>query len=142
MARLTAKEFGLKTDEELATIAERSHPLSYEYVLIREEWLRRERLKQHELDLKLIAKQVRWMKFSIIAVIAAAIISSCLTYSLSHTTEIRFQEMTRQTPQQPTISSLLSSPSETKRGHRCQMEIGDKLNSEISSQPPISEKHE
>ena len=44
---------------------------------------RRKRIQQHELDLKLIEKQVKWMKFSVCAIIVAAIISGIVGYYLA-----------------------------------------------------------
>ena len=56
---------------------------SYNTSLANNELERRNRIHQHELDLKLITKQVRWMKFSVCAIIIAAIISGILGYYLS-----------------------------------------------------------
>jgi hypothetical protein len=45
-------------------------------ILIEKEFARRERKEQHELDLKLIEKQVRWMKFAVGATIIAALLGA------------------------------------------------------------------
>ena len=56
---------------------------SSEQVLIEQEFKRRERIHQHELDLKLITKQVKWMKFSVFAILGAALISGIVGYYLA-----------------------------------------------------------
>jgi hypothetical protein len=47
-------------------------------ILIEKEFERRARIEQHELDLKLVLKQVRWMKFSVIATILSALLGIIL----------------------------------------------------------------
>ena len=51
-------------------------------IFAEKEWLRRERIEQHKLDLELLSKQVKWMKFSailgVIATLVGAIIGSNL----------------------------------------------------------------
>lgn len=54
-------------------------------ILIDKEFEHRTRLKQHELDLKLIAGQVRWMKFAVFATIFAALLGAIVGAILQET---------------------------------------------------------
>lgn len=52
-------------------------------LLVADELKRRDRMEQHKLDLTLIGKQVKWMKFSVCAILIAAIISGAVGYFLA-----------------------------------------------------------
>jgi hypothetical protein len=63
-------------DDELVRF-QGQHENNAQYrILAEKEFQRRERAEQHELDLNLIADQVRWMKFSAILSAAAAIVAA------------------------------------------------------------------
>lgn len=64
------------TDNELAQWQAGWKPGTENHILAEKEWARRERIAQHDLDLELIAKQVRWMKYSIIASVISALIGA------------------------------------------------------------------
>lgn len=87
MPQFTSDELKNKSSEELSTLAERNHILSAEGVLIKEEWERRARIEQHKLDIDLIAKQVRSMRFAailgVLATLAGAIIGAYLQHMWS-----------------------------------------------------------
>ena len=95
-------------------------------VIVAKEFERRAREAQHKLDLALIAKQVRWMKFSVIAAIAAAIISALLTYILTSTTEEKYQRMIIEISKKQVIESLSPLPSEILPSHPSQKAKDDK----------------
>jgi len=63
LENLAAQRDGLRSDTPTA-------------ILIDNEFARRNRLHQHELDLDLVAKQVRWMKFAAILGSAATLIGA------------------------------------------------------------------
>ncbi len=76
-----------KSDDELAQFqADMRGRVEYE-ILIERDWERRARIKQHELDIELMCKQVRSMRFAailgVIATLVGAIIGACLQYKLS-----------------------------------------------------------
>lgn len=124
------------SDLELAEFKQgmrEDHPRA---VLVEKEFERRAREEQHKLDLDLIAKQVRWMKFSVMAAIAAAVIGALLTYFLSRTTEDKCQLLIKEMSKRPTIESPATSPSETIPDHPYQKVRDDKPVSKISSDPP------
>lgn len=79
---MNTKDIQEKSTETLAAMLNEDIQ-SGQNVLIKEELKRRERIHQHELDLKLITKQVKWMKFSVCAIIIAAIISGLIGYGLT-----------------------------------------------------------
>jgi hypothetical protein len=81
---IAAKELETKSPEELAILAERNHPLSAQGVLIRDERQRRARIKQHELDIKLMSKQVRSMIFAAIFGVLATLAGAVLGPYLQH----------------------------------------------------------
>jgi len=62
-----------KSDEELAKWQSSWKPESQLYILAEKEWERRARERQHELDVALILKQVRWMRYSVVASVVAAL---------------------------------------------------------------------
>ena len=76
-----------KSDDRLADWQSQFHPNSDTYILAEKEWQRRERLEQHELDLKILREQTKWMKFSaalgVVAVIVGAILGAYLQSKLS-----------------------------------------------------------
>ena len=64
-----------------ARLAEMLGPMantSARKILLEKEFERRERIEQHELDLQLIERQVRWMKFAVIATILSALLGVIL----------------------------------------------------------------
>src|SRR3989304_2461252 len=77
------------------------------FILAKKEWERRDRLKQHELDLKLMARQVRWMKFAVIATILSALLGVILGAYLQRNWPIDQQQKPIQSIQEKT--SLSSS---------------------------------
>jgi hypothetical protein len=82
-----AEELRKKSDDELVRFQGQNENVADYRILAEKEFQRRERLEQHKLDLELMAKQVRWMKFaailtasfSIIAAIVGAIAGAILT---------------------------------------------------------------
>jgi hypothetical protein len=108
------------SDLELAEYKQGIREDNPRVILVNIEFERRSRLEQHKLDLVLIAKQVRWMKFSVIAAIAAAIISALLTYILTSTTEEKYQRMIREMSKKQVIESLSPLPSEILPSHPSQ----------------------
>jgi hypothetical protein len=131
-----------KTDDELAKFqADIRGRVEYD-ILIEKEWERRARIKQHELDVKLMTKQVNAVKFSAIlgvaAVIAGAIVGASLQYML------------REPPQQCTqllIQKEISASSVKPLGHPRDSKIvsqGQNKEKDLSSslQPPQKVKNE
>jgi len=86
MPQFTAEELKSKSVEELAILGERNSPISAEGILVSEERQRRYRLEQHKLDMELMIKQVRSMRFAaiigVIATLIGAILGAYLQYSL------------------------------------------------------------
>lgn len=72
-----------KSDKALAAFRADKNVTSVYAILADKEFERRVRVKQHELDLKLIAKQVTWTKFTAIlgsaATLIGAIVGALLT---------------------------------------------------------------
>jgi len=91
-----------------------NHPDS---ILIDNEIERRKRSHQHELDLDLVAKQVRWMKWSTLATVAAALIGATVgalvTFWLQHNPQPRQPESPTQPAQQQ--SGELTSVDRTEK---------------------------
>jgi len=81
--RALEEKFKALPDAELARYLAEGTPNSVEVVLIQKEFARRDRLEQHQLDLKLIAEQVRWMKFSAVIGIVGTIVGVLLTALLT-----------------------------------------------------------
>lgn len=104
--------------EQLAEVQHGLLGKSSEDILIEREWRRRERIEQHELDLKLLFKQGKWMIVSAFIGLFGVILGAFLTYFL--TTSIKKEP--ERLP--PTISTLpdqqraseSKEPSQTKRG--------------------------
>lgn len=94
-----------KTDEELAVCQSKWQPNSDGHILIEKEWQRRARIAQHELDVKLIKDQVKWMKFSAIVGVVAALAGVCLAAFLQHKFPPR-QPKESKPPFQATTSAL------------------------------------
>jgi hypothetical protein len=76
-------------------------------ILIDNEIERRKRLHQHELDLDLVLRQVRWMKFSVLATVASALLGVILGIFL----ERNLPPTQTQTPAQSTRQEPIVSPS-------------------------------
>jgi hypothetical protein len=76
LRRLVVDDLKSKSDEDLAAFRANKDDRSLYAILADQELARRDRLKQHELDLKLITSQVRWMKFAIIFTSAATLIAA------------------------------------------------------------------
>lgn len=76
-----------KDDDQLASWQSQFRPGSDTFILAEKEWRRREMIEQHKLDVKLMSKQVRSMKFTaiigVIATLAGAALGAYLQYSLS-----------------------------------------------------------
>ena len=70
LSRLSPEEFAARGQQLSMGLQER--------ILWQWENERRQREAQHEFDRKLMLEQVRWMKFSIVAVIVASILSGLL----------------------------------------------------------------
>jgi hypothetical protein len=81
-----AEEIRKMPDEELAAFRADKLDSSIYAILADKEFERRERLQQHQLDRRLIAEQVQWMKFTailgVVGTIAGTIIGVFLTYLL------------------------------------------------------------
>lgn len=101
MPQFTAEELKTKTDEELATEAERHDSRSSEGVLINREWQRRERAAQykdnkkqielqHQKNMELVNKQLRWIKFSAILTAIATLLAVVLGWYLSEIKSLRY----------------------------------------------------
>jgi hypothetical protein len=67
-----------KSADELAKLQAGYRPGSDHWILAEKEWDRRARKEQHELDLALILKQVRWMKYSVMASVIAALLGAAI----------------------------------------------------------------
>jgi hypothetical protein len=104
-----AKRLRESTDEHLAVVKAGRVTGNLEAILADQEMARRDRLKQHELDVKLIADQVRWMKFSTVAgvlgTIVGAIIGALLTYLLQDRPSLRQSESQPRSTQQESVPS-------------------------------------
>ena len=72
---------GYTTERVLLSKSDRN-PGSMHVLLADRELERRARIEQHELDRKLIAEQVRWMKFSVLASIVSALAGVILGWYL------------------------------------------------------------
>ena len=107
---ITSDELKNISDSELATIQASNHHQSEEYILAEKEWQRRERLKQHELDLVLMSKQVRAMKFSailgVVAVLAGAIVGAIIAPWLQYKLSKQLQTTKEVSSQYKTESNL------------------------------------
>ena len=64
------------SDQELASWQAEWKQNSNFHILAEKEWERRARERQHELDLALMFKQVRWMKYSVMASVIAALLGA------------------------------------------------------------------
>lgn len=137
-------DFDLKqmSDLKLAQFKQGMREDNPRAVLVEKEFERRAREEQHKLDLKLIAEQVRWMKFSVVAVIAAAVIAALLTYFLSNTTEQKYRHLMQEMSKRQAIESPLPSVSETIQDHPRQKASDDKSTSgeNPSSKSPKEEQ--
>jgi hypothetical protein len=65
-----------KTDDELAKYQAEMRGRSDIEILIEKDWERRARIKQHELDIKLMARQIRATRFAAILGVIATIIGA------------------------------------------------------------------
>ena len=68
--------------EQLAEVQEGLHEPTKTNILIEREWRRRDMITQHELNLDLVLKQVRWMKFSVLAGVLSALLGVILGWLL------------------------------------------------------------
>jgi hypothetical protein len=117
---MTSEELSKLSLDELAKIRTNKIAESLPAILIDKEFEHRARIEQHELDLKLVARQVRWMKFSailgIISALAGAIVGAYLQYRLSQPPSLKSpspiqKENASSTPlHQTTISKSSSNP--------------------------------
>ncbi len=80
--RKLAEDLRRTSDEGLANFRENHHASTKEGILADKEFERRARLHQHELDRKLLAEQVRWMKFSLLVGVASALAGVILGWLL------------------------------------------------------------
>ena len=94
-----------RSPEELAQIRTNKIDTSLHAILIDKEFERRVRLEQHGLDLQLIAKQVRWMKFSVAATIISALLGVILGAYLQRNWLPAQPQMTTGSVEQKTIVS-------------------------------------
>jgi len=105
MAQMTPddiKDTSLKNLAEQRYGLDNNHPTA---ILIDNEIERRKRLHQHDLDSDLVAKQVRWTKWSTLATVGAtiigAIIGALVTFWLQNTPQPKQPESPPQSaPQQ------------------------------------------
>jgi hypothetical protein len=67
--------------EQLASLIDSNN--TAHALLVGGELDRRKSVRQHELDLKLITKQVRWLQISIITTLIGDVLGSFLTYYLT-----------------------------------------------------------
>jgi len=75
-------KFRNMSDDDLAKVQEGLHEPTLDNILIEREWLRRDRIEQHKLDLDLVLKQVRWMKFAVLAGVLSALLGVILGWLL------------------------------------------------------------
>ena len=71
-------DFSKMPDDELSATIAGHADLETKQEMARSERAKRDRTAQHELDRKLILEQVRWMRFSVIAIIVASVLSGLL----------------------------------------------------------------
>jgi len=91
--------------EDLAQTRTNKIDTSLLAILIDKEFERRARLEQHQLDLQLIAKQVRWMKFSVAATIISALLGVIVGAYLQRNWPLPQPQMTTRPVEQKTIVS-------------------------------------
>jgi len=81
------------SDDELAEYRENHADNTKEGILADRDFERRARIAQHELDVGLVAKQVRWMKFAAIlgavATVVGTIIGALLTFRLQRNPQLK-----------------------------------------------------
>lgn len=99
------------SDEELARWQAGWKEQTEYFILAKKEWERRDRLKQHELDLQLLSRQVRWMKFAVIATILSTLLGVILGAYLQRNWPIDQQQKTVQSTQEKTSVSPVVHPS-------------------------------
>ena len=106
-------------DVELASTKANRLPNDKVVTLVNQEFGRRERVHQHELDVQLIANQTRWMTFSIIlgsaATIIGGIVGIVLALSLQKPpSSVLTPTPTRSTQQQNDPSTSIDRNEKTK----------------------------
>jgi hypothetical protein len=117
-----------KTDDQLAAWQSQFRPGSDTFILAENEWRRREKLEQHrynkeqielqhERNMELVKKQVRWIKFSAIITAIATLSAVVLGWYLSELKSLKFPKSDSQQIVQPqTKTSTLASRSEKING--------------------------
>jgi hypothetical protein len=70
---LNSKDLENKSPDELVEMRAEQADYSQIAILVNKEFERRAREHQHEIDRKLIMEQVKWMKFSVYAIISTTI---------------------------------------------------------------------
>ena len=117
-----ADELRKVSDADLAVYRTNRKADQPETILAEKEFERRGRIHQHELDLQLIAKQVRWQKFSaiigIVATIAGAVAGALLTFWL-------------QAAPQPTRKESSTPPSQEKTDKNTSADHTENVNGPI-----------
>lgn len=98
-------DFSKRPNDELAELRPNKLDTSLDAILIDKEFERRARLEQHQLDLQLIAKQVRWMKFSVAATIISALLGVIVGAYLQRNSPPAQPQMTTRPVEQKTIVS-------------------------------------
>ncbi len=105
-------------DIPLEKLAERRYGLNDtapNAILIDNEIERRKRLHQHELDLDLVLRQVRWMKFSVLATVISVLLGVTLGFWLERSLSPTCSETTidKSTQQKSNISPLVHPKTST-----------------------------
>ena len=94
-----------RSHEELAQIRTNKIDTSLHAILIDKEFERRARIAQHELDLQLVLKQVRWMKFSVLATIISALLGVIVgAYLQRNWPSLQSQTISRSVEQKTAVS--------------------------------------
>ena len=93
------------SDDDLAKVQDGLRGNPRENILIENEWRRRERIEQHKLDLDLVLRQVRWMKFSVSAGVISALLGVILGWLLQRNWPPAQPQTTTQSVEQKTTVS-------------------------------------
>lgn len=76
---VTKESLIVLSDNKLAELQKEISHLNPEHVLIEQEWQRRSRLEQHNLNLKIFEKQTKWTLFSALLGIIGVIVGVYLS---------------------------------------------------------------
>ena len=111
-------------------------------ILIDNEIERRKRLHQHELDLDLVLRQVRWMKFSVLATVASALLGVILGIFLERNLpQTQTQTPAQSTQQEPNVSPSVHPEASTAKKNvtsepPSKMTPNKRLDTNLAGRPP------